>query len=92
MKILLIGASSYVGARLYFELKDKFNVVGTYSNNPLSKDFVHLDITNKEEVNRVISEVKPEIILHVANNASSKWVDANKDKAILLNQTATEYY
>lgn len=91
MKILLIGASSYVGARLYFDLKNKFNVVGTYSNNPLSKDFIHLDITNKEEVNRIISEVKPELILHVANNASSKWVNSNPNKAILLNQTATEY-
>lgn len=91
MKILLIGASSYVGARLCFDLKNKFNVVGTYSNNSLSKNFIHLDITDKEEVNKVVKNVKPDIILHVANNASAKWVDANKDKAILLNQTSTEY-
>jgi nucleoside-diphosphate-sugar epimerase len=50
MKILLIGASSYVGARIYFDLKDSYEVVGTYNNNLLSKSFVKLDITDSHDV------------------------------------------
>lgn len=91
MKILILGASSYVGARLYFDLKSKFNIIGTYSTHQLSKEFSHLDITNKTKVKNVIGEIKPDVIIHVANNASAKWCDANPDKAVLLNQTATQY-
>lgn len=91
MKILIIGASSYVGARLYFDLKQKFDVIGTYSANQLSKNFVHLDITDKNEVEQVISAMKPDYIVHVANNASAKWCAAHPIEATLLNQTATQH-
>lgn len=91
MKILLIGASSYVGARLYFDLKFVFTLVGTYSSRWLSKDFVQLDITDKKAVERIILDHKPDVIIHVANNANSRWCEANPDQAVLLNQTATGY-
>ncbi|KKT59027.1 MAG: putative nad-dependent epimerase/dehydratase,dtdp-4-dehydrorhamnose reductase, oxidoreductase protein [Candidatus Gottesmanbacteria bacterium GW2011_GWA1_44_24b] len=90
-KISIIGASSYVGARLYFDLKSKFIVVGTYSSNQLSKNFIYLDITNKKEVEKVINDIRPNVIIHVANNASAKWCDTYPEKAVLLNQTATQY-
>lgn len=91
MKLLIIGANSYVGARLYYDLKLGFDVVGTYSSHQLSKELVQLDITNKDSVEKVISDTKPEVIIHTANNASAKWCEANPDKAVALNQTATGY-
>jgi len=91
MKILLIGASSYLGARLYFDLKSRFEVKGTFSSHQLSKELIQLDITSKPDIERIIFEFKPEIIIHVANNASAKWCDANPEKAVLLNQTASQY-
>jgi dTDP-4-dehydrorhamnose reductase len=90
MKILLIGANSYVGARLYFDLRSSYSIAGTYATHPLSKDFIHLDITNKSEVDDVIKKTKPDIIIHSANNASATWCDANPEKAIALNQTSTQ--
>ena len=90
MKILLIGANSYVGARLYFDLKDSFHVTGTFSNHSLSNDFIHLDITRPDEVLDCIKNIKPEIIIHAANNASSRWCDANPELAIQLNQESTK--
>ena len=56
-KVLIIGASSYVDARLNFDSKSKFVVVGTYSANQLSKILAHLDITNKEEVQKIIKRL-----------------------------------
>lgn len=91
MKILITGASSYLGARLYVDLKIDFNVVGTYSTNQLSKEFIKLDITDENAVSQVLDKNKPDIIIHVANNANSRWCDANPEKAVLLNQTATTY-
>jgi len=90
-KLLIIGASSYLGVRLFFDLKKHFKVVGTFSSNRLSEDFIHLDITDKQRVENVIGAASPDIIIHVANNSSAKWCDANPDKAILLKQTAMAY-
>jgi len=91
MKILMIGANSYVGARLYFDLKDKYELIGTYfsDKNKLSDTFVQLDITNKEQVEQTINKIKPEIIIHVASNASSKWCNENPEAAERLNVDGT---
>lgn len=91
MKILVIGANSYVGARLYFDLQKGFGIEGTYTHNQLSEKFVHLDITDKKEVADVISTYRPDVIVHAANNANARWCEANPKEAVLLNQTATEY-
>lgn len=90
MKILLTGASSYVGARLYFDLSKSHDVTGTYSANPLSSKFVSLDVTSKEEVQRVLTDVKPDIVIHAANNPNAKWCEANPDRARLVNQESTQ--
>ncbi|MBF8249526.1 MAG: NAD(P)-dependent oxidoreductase [Candidatus Levybacteria bacterium] len=90
MKVLLTGASSYVGARLYFDLSKKFEVTGTYFGNRLSKNFVKLDTTNKKEIEKIIDNNRPEIIIHAAANANARWCEANPDLAILLNQKSTE--
>lgn len=91
MKLLLIGANSYVGARLYFDLKSVFPVVGTYSTHRLSGDFLQLDITDQASVEKIIDNQKPDVVVHTANNANSRWCDANPQKAIELNQTSTGY-
>ncbi len=92
MKILLAGASSYLGVRIYFDLFKKFDALGTYSSNPLSKHFVKLDITKSEEVKKVIDDYKPNIIIHAANNANARWCEANPRAAIELNQKSTAYF
>jgi len=90
MKILLTGASSYVGARLSLDLSKKFEIIGTFNGSKLSEKFIHLDITNAEEVKKVISEYQPDVILHAAANADTRWCESNPEKAIALNQTSTE--
>lgn len=90
MKILLTGASSYVGARLYFDLVKNFDVVGTYNTDKLSKKFIKLDVTNKEEVGKIVLRVKPDIVIHAAANANARWCEANPKLAIKLNQESTQ--
>ena len=89
-RILIIGASSYVGARLYYDLKQKYDeTVGTYNNTKLSDAFLHLDTTKKDEVKKLINKVHPSRIVHVAANASAKWCEAHPNEAIALNEEAT---
>jgi len=90
MKILIIGASSYTGGRLYVDLKKKYEVVGTYNANKLFPELLKLDITNAEEVIRVIGEEKPDWIVHVAANPNARWCDAHPKEAIELNELGTK--
>jgi len=91
MKVLLIGASSYVGARLYFDLQSSHNIIGTYKNSSLFSRFIKLDITNKEDVNNIINYYKPDWIIHAAANADARWCEANPKVAVLLNEKATSH-
>jgi len=91
MKIFITGASSYVGARLYLDLRKEFDTTGTYNNSKLSEEFVHLDTTNQKQVSKVVEQTKPNYIIHTAANASSAWCEENPVAAIALNERATQY-
>ncbi|MBP9813609.1 sugar nucleotide-binding protein [Candidatus Woesebacteria bacterium] len=91
MKILLIGASGYVGARLYYDLSGTYSVIGTYAAHKLSEKFEYLDITDSEATQNYIVRTRPDIIIHAANQADPRWCEANPQKAVLLNQMATTY-
>lgn len=91
MKILIIGASGYLGSKLYMDLKKTYKVIGTYYTNKLFNDLFFLDITSKKDVNYFINLHKPDAIIHTSANTSSTWCEDNKLNAILLNETATKY-
>jgi dTDP-4-dehydrorhamnose reductase len=88
-KIMITGASSYVGARLYRDLQNEHEVVGTYNTNHLLPEFVQLDATDAASTNEFIISQKPDVIIHTANNASVKWCEANPEAARLLNEDST---
>jgi dTDP-4-dehydrorhamnose reductase len=90
MKILITGASSYVGARLYFDLKKKFEVIGTYHSNKLFPELELLDIGDKIGVESLVKKVHPDMIIHVAANASGSWCEKNPELAIKVNETGTK--
>jgi len=91
MNILLTGASSYVGARLYFDLKRSFDVTGTYHSTRLSRDFVELDITQQKDVIEIARKIKPDVIVHAAGNPNTRWCEANPRDAEAINEKGTKH-
>lgn len=91
MKILITGASSYAGSRIYFDLKDKYELIGTYFSNPLSEKLLKLDLSDKETVFKFFVENKPDIVVHVANFPSPRNAVDNEEQFIKLNENSTEY-
>jgi len=90
MKILITGASSYVGARIYSDLKDKkFDVIGTYYSNPLFPELRKLDVRDLDETLKLVSEVKPRFIIHAVANPSASWCEKNQAQAVAINQDGT---
>jgi len=90
MRILITGASSYVGARIYSDLKDKkLDVIGTYYSNHLFPELRKLDVRNLDKILELVSEVKPEVIIHAAANPSASWCEKNQEQAVAINQDGT---
>ncbi len=86
MQILVIGANGYVGARLYQDLKKEFgDVIGTFNSHQLFKELIHLDVTKPAQVDAVVIQTKPEVIVNVVSNPSSAWCAEHPAEAEALN-------
>lgn len=92
LKVLLTGASGYVGAKIYKDLKEKdFDVVGTYHRQKLFEELIKCDLTNEEAVNSLFDNFKPDVVIHVAANASNSSAEKDPKSAVELNVSATKY-
>lgn len=65
-KILITGASGYIGARLFADLKQIYDVTGTFHNLKLTENLVQLDITSLSNTDTLIAKLKPDYIVHNA--------------------------
>ncbi len=92
MKILITGASSYVGSKIYSVLSSiqKYSITGTFYKNKLFDDLIELDLTDHYKVEKFISLNKPEVIIHVANYPSGRDYIGNENKFVKLNSSATK--
>lgn len=82
MKILVTGASGYVGSRIYSDLRKKYEVVGTYFHSDFNKDLVKIDIADLNSVRLVLQAHKPKIIVH---NAAFPVTPQNEEQKKLIN-------
>lgn len=91
MKLLIIGASSYVGAKLYIDLKEKYDVAGTYNSNKLFESLHQLDLTNAEAISTTITDLKPDVIIHVAAIPNIAGCEKNPALAKVLNEDSVKH-
>jgi len=92
--VLITGMSGFIGSYIARELRDSYNVAGTFHNNPTSIagcHFVAMDITDETDVNRVVDEVKPQAVIHSAAARNIDFCESNREAADRLNVLATRY-
>lgn len=92
MKVLIVGASSFIGLRLFHHLLDDpaLEVVGTYYEHCKDPRFVHLDIANPAELESTIQAVRPDTILWVAGTKNLKKCEEEPAYARKINTTPVE--
>lgn len=66
MKILVTGASGYVGASIFTNLSKHYELIGIFQKNKLFNELIELDITNKEAVVQAFLTIRPELTIHAA--------------------------
>ncbi len=95
MKTLFItGASGLWGRFLftYFSANPNYSVYGTYntSDEKISNNKIHLDITDFEKTKNILKAIMPDIIIHTAAISKVKICAENRFLADKVNIKATE--
>ncbi|GAB1446707.1 dTDP-4-dehydrorhamnose reductase [Flammeovirgaceae bacterium] len=97
MKILVTGANGLLGQKLSLLLdsKEDIELVATARSSPSIQlkrgAFQLLDITNQAEVNEIISQVQPEVIINTAAMTQVDHCETEQEKCWLSNVTAVAY-
>lgn len=88
MKILVTGAGGQLGTDVVKECaRRQYECVGT----DIKESYDYLDITNEDMVHRVVSDVKPDVIIHCAAWTDVDGAEKNVTKVYDLNVEATKY-
>lgn len=91
MKILLIGATSLLGRKIFETDHKKHTIITTYySNSTLKSDF-KLDITRKEDVKRILYDTRPSIIIHTSSLGDIDYCEQHQKEAWKVNVTSIRY-
>ena len=93
MKLLITGASGLLGHKIaQLALKKGHKVYSTYKEHPTNLGTpIKLDLTNQNEISKVITQLKPEAILHAAAYTDVDGCEINKDLAWKVNAEATKH-
>ncbi len=94
MKVFVTGVGGQLGFDVINELKNRgHQAIGSDIIDKDDDNYIKLDITDKQAVEKVISETKPYAVIHCAAwTAVDAAEDAeNKDKVFAINSNGTRY-
>lgn len=87
-RMVVIGGSGYIGSNFFAHARssEKHEVFSTFLNRKLSSEsYINLDITNKRSVERMLTEIEPEVVIHAAAITDSNYCATHRDEAWRVN-------
>lgn len=97
MKILVTGANGLLGQKLCSLLQKKENIqlIATARHTPVQPltrgEFHQLDVTKRDQVDEIVSQTKPNVIIHTAAMTQVDDCESQQEACTLNNVTAVEY-
>lgn len=93
-KILIIGVSGLTGYQLANLTKNSYDVYGTYNKRNIDIndcEIFHLNKNDKDKINSIFNEIKPEIVIDCAALHNVDYCENNRDKTLEVNLEAPKY-
>jgi len=88
-RVLITGASGLLGSKLVKALSGGYEVIPTHNTHSIHPDSVRMDIVDGKEVARVLSVVKPELVVHAAAETNVDKCETNGELAWSVNAEGT---
>lgn len=91
-KLLVTGASGFLGWHVCQLAKLQWEVYGTYFANMVSSPSITLrkvDLTDFQELKRLFQEIQPEAVIHTAAESSPNFCQTHPDETEPINVTAS---
>ena len=88
-RVLVTGASGLLGCKLVKALSEGYEVIPTHNTHPIHPGSVRMDIVDGDEVARVLSEVKPKLVVHTAAETNVDKCETSRELAWSINAEGT---
>ena len=95
MVIVIIGASGFIGSRIFQSLcsKNTFNLIGTFYKHKEQPEFIYLDVTSKELIELFLVKYNPSLIFWIAGSKNLNKCENDWEYAYQTNtQPIKDYY
>jgi dTDP-4-dehydrorhamnose reductase len=93
-KLLVTGASGFLGWNLSQLIQEDWRIIGTWKNNQNGirngLENIRLDLTNKDQVWKAFKEIKPDAVIHLAAASSTNFCEKNPEISRQINVYATQ--
>lgn len=90
MRVLVVGASGLVGNALLSLFRGDHQAVGTFCNHPL-KGLRHLDLTDPAQVQTVVRQTRPEVVLQPAAIPNVEYCETHPEQTWAVNVQGTAH-
>ena len=91
LKFLVTGSAGLIGRQIVKDLSQTHEVFSCYNKSkPEHGNIIKMDLLNHEMISNVMSEKKPDVVIHLGAMTAVDLCDAQQDNALKINSQATE--
>ena len=91
LKFLVTGPAGLIGRQVVKDLSETHEVFSCYNKSkPEHGNIIKMDLLNHEMISNVMSEKKPDVVIHLGAMTAVDLCDAQQDNALKINSQATE--
>jgi len=88
LRILIVGASGFIGYHIFEEFSKHHQVAGTFYSHS-TNNFIYLDVKDKMEINEVLTSFSPDVIIYTAYNPNVEYCETHPDETWEVNVKGT---